>query len=166
MPRRNLASLVVAVLAAGAFVACSDQSPVAPSAMPDPVENPSLLSQPVLGLYDLDFLWNGIELTLIAHIKDSDGNAAQGGAVIFQYCSYKGLPPNDISQPDEAPSSACADGSGTWVTLARIPVDGSGEASYPFGAILVVNIIGFRFRYIGQGSGIANWTIDPEDWTR
>jgi quercetin dioxygenase-like cupin family protein len=31
MSRRNLASLVVAVLAAGAFVACSEESPVAPA---------------------------------------------------------------------------------------------------------------------------------------
>jgi quercetin dioxygenase-like cupin family protein len=30
MSRRNLASLIVAVLAAGAFVACSEESPVAP----------------------------------------------------------------------------------------------------------------------------------------
>jgi hypothetical protein len=30
----------------------------------------------------------------------------------------------------------------------------------------LVNTIGFRFRYVGQGSGIANYTTDPEDWTR
>jgi len=154
----RLAWLAAAV--AGVSVACADTSPVASS---DP---PSFLSQPVPGSYDLDFLWNGLELVLLAHVEDAEGAPATGGAVTFQYCSYKGLPPNDITQPDEAPSSACADGSGTWATLARVPVDASGNAGLNFGAVTVVNVIGFRYRYIGQGSGIANSTIEPEDWTR
>lgn len=86
--------------------------------------------------------------------------------MVFQYCSYKGLPMNDITQPDEAPSSACADRLGSWKTLARVPVTGSGDAALGFGAITVVNVIGFRYRYLRQGSGIANWTTQPEDWTR
>ena len=53
--------------------------------------------------------------------------------MVFQYCSYKGLPPNDITQPDEAPSSACADGSGRWRNLnARIEVDANGDAFIEF----------------------------------
>jgi hypothetical protein len=48
MPRRKLASLIVAVLVAGAFVACSDQSPMAPGASPDGVGNPSSVVPPGL----------------------------------------------------------------------------------------------------------------------
>ncbi|HET8944915.1 MAG TPA: hypothetical protein VFO59_09060 [Dehalococcoidia bacterium] len=159
MPSSKLAWLAAGV--ASASVACSDSSPLAPAAA-----EPSLLSQPVPGSYDLDFQWNGVELILLAHVEDASSTPATGGAVVFQYCSYKGVPPNDITQPDEAPSSACADGSGTWATLARVGVNASGDAALNFGAISVVNVIGFRYRYIGQGSGIANAITDPEDWTR
>jgi hypothetical protein len=159
MPSFKLAWFAAGVVSVS--VACSDTSPVASG-----TTEPSFLSAPEPGSYDLGFLWNGIELTLLAHVEDAAGTPATGGAVVFQYCSYKGLPPNDITQPDEAPSSACADGSGTWVTLARVVVNGSGDAALNFGAITVVNVIGFRYRYVGQGSGIANGTSEPEDWTR
>lgn len=46
------------------------------------------------------------ELTLRAHVESSSG-PAQRGAVTFQYCSFKGGPPYDITRADEAPSSAC-----------------------------------------------------------
>jgi hypothetical protein len=59
MPRRKLAYLIVAVLVAGGFVACSDQSPVAPGATPDGVGNASLLSQPAPGSYDISFFTAG-----------------------------------------------------------------------------------------------------------
>jgi hypothetical protein len=128
--------------------------------------SPAALAQPVPGSYELTFNFD-VELILKAHIEDHLGNPASGGLVVFQYCSYKGLPPNDITQPDEAPSSACADGSATWVTLARVPVNSvSGEALLNFGVVSVVNVIGFRFRYLGQGTGIANSLIDPVDWVR
>ena len=51
----------------------------------------------------------------------------EGGTVVIQYCSF-GPPTNDITQPDEAPSSACADHSGHWATLTRLTLDPSGDA--------------------------------------
>jgi hypothetical protein len=155
MPRRKLACLIVAVLVAGAFVACSDQSPVAPGTTPDGVGDLSLLSQPVPGTYELSFFKSGPsglepvsslpvciegsgaceELILGAHVEAS-GAPAQSGAVIFQYCSFKGLPPNDIERADEAPSAACADGSATWANLpANVRVNASGDAYLDFGAL-------------------------------
>jgi hypothetical protein len=47
----------------------------------------------------------GTELVLKAHVQDSFGTAATGGAVIFQDCSLRGIP---------APSAACISGSGAW----------------------------------------------------
>jgi hypothetical protein len=184
MPRRKLACLIVAVLVAGASVACSDQSPVAPGATPDGVGNPSLLSQPAPGSYVISYFTSGTgglvpvnslpvctvlacpELILGAHVEDAAGDPAQGGAVIFQYCSLKGLPPNDIERADEAPSAACASGLGTWANLgSAVPVTGSGDAYLDFGFVLIPRTVGFRFRYLGQGSGIANDTSAPEDFT-
>src|SRR6266568_9427337 len=89
-------------------------------------------SQPVRGSYELSFFKSVLgglervtslsvctpsvceELILGAHVADSSGLPAQGGAVTFQYCSYKGLPPNDITRADEAPTAACDSGLATW----------------------------------------------------
>jgi Tol biopolymer transport system component len=43
---------------------------------------------------------------LHAHIEDSTNNPANRGSVVFQYCSLKGRPPNDIDRVDEAPRAA------------------------------------------------------------
>ena len=164
MPRHN-PRLILAIVSAAALAACAEQSPFAPGTAADLAEGAGVLAQPVVGSYELDFSSSGSELILTAHVEDSQGNPAQEGFVVFQYCSYKGLPPGDPSQPDEAPSSACEDGSATWATLAaRIPVDASGDASLDFGVVSIVEVIGFRYRYVGQGSGIANWTTEGEDW--
>jgi len=153
MPRGKLARLSFAVLAAFAFVACSDQSPVAPGATPDAVQPLTALAPGVPGLYELTFFLNG-ELVLTAHVEALvSGEPADGGAVTFQYCSYKGRPKNDITQPDEAPSSACEDGSATWVTLRRVRIErATGDASLNFGTVSVVNIIGFRGHYVSQNT--------------
>jgi hypothetical protein len=184
MPRRKIASLMVALLAAGALVACSDQSPVAPRAGPDGGGDQSLLSQSVPGTYELSFLKSGLnglepvsslsvcaegsvceELILGAHVEAS-GGPARSGTVIFQYCSYKGLPPNDITRADEAPSAACEDGSATWANLPPgVPIDPSGDAYRDFGLVMIPRTVGFRFRYLGQGSGIANGVSAPGDFT-
>ena len=125
-----------------------------------------VFAQSVEGNYDLDFNFD-VELILIAHVDDGSGNPAPGGMVVFQYCSYKGLPSNDITQPDEAPSSACADGSATWANVGKVQINpDTGDALLNFGLVRVVNVIGFRYRYIAQGSGIANKRIDPVDWIR
>ena len=160
-----IARFVVAVLPAAALVACSEQSPVAPSAAADGIERPIALAQAALGQYDLEFVWSGTALTLLAHIKDANGVAATGGSVVFQYCSLRGVPTDDITQPDESPASVCADRSGRWVTLVRAPLNASGTAGYSFGPVTVVTVIGFRAKYSPQGSGIASQTLE-EDWFR
>ena len=120
--------------------------------------------QKEVGLYNLSFQFSG-ELVLDAHVTDNEQNPALDGVVIFDYCSFKGLPRNDISQPDEAPISACADGSGRWVRLrARVPVS-NGHALLNFGVVQVVNVIGFRGRYT-RGSEIADSPFGPVDWIR
>jgi hypothetical protein len=181
MSPRNLVSLAAAVLAAAAFVACADQSPVTPGTTPDGLRDPSLLSRPVLGSYELSFgsddqhesslpvCTEGSvceELGLKASVKDASGVPAQSGTVIFEYCSFKGLPPNDIQRADEAPKEACETGEATWAHLITVRVDASGDIPVvSFGVVFIPRTVGFRFRYLGQGSGIANGASEPENFT-
>jgi hypothetical protein len=119
----------------------------------------------VTGTYELDFLYSG-ELVLAAHIEDDQQNPATDGVVVFQYCSYLGQPRNDVTRPDEAPSSACADGTARWANLrARVPVTTEGDALLNFGTVSVVDVIGFRYKY-SHGSEVANAVTEPEDWVR
>jgi hypothetical protein len=139
----------------------------------------SLAAQPVPGSYELSFFNSALEpvsslpvctqsaceeLVLNAHIEDSSGLPAQRGVAMFQYCSLKGLPPNDITRADEAPSAACETGSGSWANLAGLKVSESGNAYLNFGIVLIPRTVGFRFRYIGQG-GVANGVSAPMDFT-
>lgn len=117
-----------------------------------------------LGQYELDFAFNR-ELTLIATVRNANGDAAQGGSATFEYCS-KGPPRDDITNPDETSVVACASGSGSWLYVGMVAVDSEGEARFNFGQVTVVRVIGFRFRYEGQGSGIASFTTPGEDWIR
>jgi hypothetical protein len=172
MARRNLAGLLTVV---GAFVlvACSDQTPVAPS-LNAGAGDVHVLARAALGSYELSFYTNGLqpvsslpvfeELVLGAHVAAS-GVAAQGGLVTFQYCSLKALPPNDITRADEAPSAACATNDAKWANLLSVPVDGSGNAYMNFGFAAIPRTVGFRFKYTGQGSGIANGFSLPRDFT-
>jgi len=122
----------------------------------------------VPGLYELSFdttgpvpLTNnrlpvGQELVLKAHVQDTSGNPAQRGEVIFQDCEVKNSP---------GPSAACDSGSGVWAHVFQMSVDASGNALVDYGFISIPETIGFRFRYIGQGSGIANGASKPGDVT-
>src|SRR5437667_7607763 len=146
MLRHSVARLIVALFGAGAVVACSGQSPVSSDAL---IADLSLPSQPVTGSYQLSFFKSGPsglepvsslpvlndELILGAHVEDQSGSPAQRGMVIFQYCSLKGLPPNDITRADEAPSQNCEDGSATWANLGSASVDASGNAYLNFGVV-------------------------------
>ncbi len=170
MPRHKLARFSFAVIAAVAFVACSDQSPVAPGATPDGIRDLSLLAQGVQGSYELELFLSGSELILKAHVSELvSGEPAQGGRVIFQVCLLKGGP---TLQMVPLPSSECdSGGSGNWVHLAGLQIDagtcpglGSGFACLNFGIAPSTATVGFRFRYIGQGSGIANGVSDPQDF--
>ena len=173
MLRRNFASLSVFV-ATMMSVACSEPSPVAPGAIPD-ARDVSVVAQAVPGCYQLSFLDNslqsvsslvvGQELVLKAHVDNCSGDPAQRGAMTFQYCSLKGLPPNDITRPDEAPSAACATGEGKWARLVSVDVNASGDALMNFGFVSIPRTFGFRFKYLAQGSGIASGVSDAADFT-
>ena len=174
MARLNLAGLLV-VGGAVALVACSDQTPVAPSVNRGASGDLHAVVRAATGSYELSFYTNGLvpvtsltvfqELILGAHVTDGSGAPAQGGSVTFQYCSLKGLPSNDINRPDEAPSAECATKAATWANLISVPVDGSGNAYMNFGFVSIPRTVGFRFRYTGQGSGIANSVSAPRDFT-
>jgi hypothetical protein len=172
MLRRIPATLVLVGAVAIAATACSEQHPLAPLANPAD----ATLAKALEGSYTLSFLKAGQEVSslpvgfgseviLRAHIDDSFGVAAQSGGVTFQYCSLKGLPPHDITRADEAPSSACADGSAMWANLLTTTVDGSGNAYMNFGIVQIPRTVGFRFKYTGRGSGIANAVSEPSDFT-
>jgi hypothetical protein len=185
--RRAASSLVVGIVCCS--IACADRSPLAPDSSPATSE--SLSARPgaaATGLYELSFraVINGTlqpvssltvmsqELILAARVTDAAGNTATSGTITFDYCSYKGLPPNDITRADEAPLEACRDGSADWARLTAIRLDtsgcprlGPGYACMDFGIVRIPRTIGFRFRYSAQRSGIASGTSDPQNfqWT-
>jgi hypothetical protein len=149
MPPLTLKAVVLSIVAAASCAYAS-------AAPPPPKE---------VGIYDLSFVVNiAGELVLVAHVTNSQGAVATDGVVVFEYCSFGGRA-NDITQPDEAPMSACADGSGRWRRLDRALITESGNASLFFGGVRVVPVIGFRYTY-SQGSEIADWVIEPVDWFR
>lgn len=162
MSRRAFARFAT-TLSVVALGACSDQSLVAPATL-ERAESPPRFAQPQPGQYDLEFLWSGTALTIVVHARTAGGGAPDGGTATVQYCSL-GPPTDDITQPDEAASSACEDHSGHWVTRYRTPLNASGDAYLNFGSVSVVTVIGFRLRYSGEGSGVENGTV-IEDWYR
>ena len=154
------------------LVACSE-SPVAPKVTQEP-ELIGAALQAVLGTYDLHFLDSstrfevtyepfGHAVILQAHIQGPDG-PAQSGGVVFQYCSRKGYPPNNINRIDEAPLEVCEAGDGTWDNLGTRSVDAFGNAELEYCCPQVTPTIGFRYKYLSRGSGIANWTITPRNF--
>jgi hypothetical protein len=74
------------------------------------------------------------------------------GTVVFQAC--------DIAGPGSSgrPKANCESGSDQWVTFARVRVDQNGEAEVrsKYQVFDLVNVDGYRWRYIGQGSGVKN----------
>jgi hypothetical protein len=178
--------LTVVLLAAASAAACSGESPLVPSPPSAGGDLSAKPSQAVPGLYDLSFntLNNGAyqevsslpvrsaELILKAHVTDSLGSPAQKGTVSFEYCSYKGGPPNDIERADEAPKEACLTGAARWGRLTSVSVSagscpflGTGYACMNFGIVQIPRDVGFRMRYDPQGSGIAAGTTVPENFT-
>jgi hypothetical protein len=149
MPPLSFRSIVLSIVGA---VSCAG----AIAAPPPPKE---------IGNYELFFVVNIVgELVLVAHVTDSQGAVATDGVVVFEYCSLGGRA-NDITQPDEASLSACADGSGRWRRLDRALITANGNASLFFGLVQVVPVIGFRYTY-SQGSVVADWVTEPVDWFR
>jgi hypothetical protein len=144
--------------------------------VPQPTSRVAATGIGVAGTYTLGFFdsWlrpvtslvvGGPELILGAHVADAAGSPATRGSVTFEYCSYKGLPPNDITRADEAPSIACATGAGSWERMLSIAVNDSGNAYMNFGFVMIPRTVGFRFRYSSQNSGIASGTSAAYDFT-
>lgn len=169
-------------------IGCADRSPAAPDSSAVVIDSVSARPGATPGRYELSFYDDHIggwvpvtsmpvltdELILAAHVTDASGNAATSGTVTFEYCSYKGLPPNDITRADEAPLEACADGSANWARLTAIRLDpqgcpqlGPGYACMDFGVVRIPRKIGFRFGYNGVRGTIASGTSVPQnfEWT-
>ena len=179
--------LVPIVLSVCAFPGCSNPSPVAPAAAASGAgELSAKPSAAAPGVYTLTFMAsvNGslqevtslpvqtAELILKASVTSSTGSAAQAGTVTFEYCSYKGGPPNDITRADEAPKEACEQGTASWARLTSLsvypglcPALGPGYACLTFGVVQLPRDVGFRFRYASQGSGIASGTSPSKNFT-
>jgi hypothetical protein len=178
--------VLVARLTTMTMAACATESPVAPET--SPAASGSLSARPEVppGVYDLAFHASGDwtyedittlpvlsrELILKAYVADSAGRPAGKGTVTFEYCSYKGGPPNDITRPDEAPKEACEQGSASWARLTsmsvsegRCPTLGTGYACMNFGIVRIPRTVGFRFRYASQGSGIASGISAARNFT-
>jgi hypothetical protein len=168
MPHSQLRTFIVGAVAPFAFIACADQSPVSPDATSHDVPYATILAQPINGtLYQLTVYATtvGTGAVLDAYVLDASGSPATSGAAAFYYCSLQGNP---------APSEACLSGSGHWLRYGSAgfihtdppgPKEGHALLEYtqspPSGTT-----IGFRFRYVGQGSGIANaWSDNVADYT-
>jgi hypothetical protein len=182
----DVSLVVVAVLSAAALVACSDRPPAAPStptgvlsgATPESIDAPS--APTVEGTYILSLATTtgqvvstlpvsgfglSSELLLWAQVRDSSGGLASGGTVIFQVCKLKG---------SYAPSAECDSGAGTWSHFATVRVAAgsclpfapeTGNVCITFGGSSAPRTIGFRYRYIGQGTGIASDESESKDMT-
>ena len=144
------------------------------------------LSAASIGSYELYFhAWrNGVlepassmpvlthELILRAFIYDAFGVPAQSGTAIFEYCSYKGRPPNDIERADEAPKEACDAGIASWRRLRSVDVAtpscpgfGIGNACMNFGIVRIPRDVGFRFRYSGRRREIDSGVSEAANFT-
>lgn len=141
---------------------------------------------PSVGSYELYFHgWrNGVlepvsslpvlsdELILRAFIYDAFGVPAQSGTAVFEYCSYKGRPPNDIERADEAPKEACDAGLASWKRLRSVDVSipscpgfGIGNACMNFGIVRIPRDVGFRFRFSGRRRDIDPGVSEAANFT-
>ena len=187
MSRRSPVRLIVATAWAISVAGCSGQSPLEPSASVAS-GGPNARTEAVAGVYNLSF-WarvdgtyqvvsslpvQGPAMVLRADVTDAAGTPATQGTVIFEYCSYKKGPANDISRPDEAPKEACEGGStASWARLQSVSIAdggnclalGGGSACAPFGSVQIPRTVGFRYRFSGQRSGIASGTSPALNFT-
>ncbi|HEV8217556.1 MAG TPA: hypothetical protein VGP95_17020 [Gemmatimonadaceae bacterium] len=166
------------LVCAATLLGCSSESPV--TVAPNAVGGTAEFAAAAAGVYELSFFTTSLqpvttlpactqspcsELVLGAHVESATGAPAQSGSVSFQYCSYSGLPPNDITRADEAPSSACANGTARWKSLTSVSVNASGNAFMDFGIVRIARTVGFRFKFTGQKNGIASGVSGPRDFT-
>jgi len=98
----------------------------------------------------------GEELVLNAHVTDSSGNLAASGKEIFQDCLLNGVP---------APSIHCDSGTGVWSNIETVHLKGPEDIRIGYGSPSTRQTIGFRFRYFGEASRIANGISNSMDVT-
>ena len=163
MPPRPLPHCTIVVVAALA-VSCSDNPAVAPEVTGDGHAYEARATQPPAGTYEMSFLptSSGLGVILRGHVEDASGNPAQSGTVTFQYCSLRGVP---------APSVNCDTRSGNWarwgsaaIIPSPSPFEGDALMAYDL-APPSGTTIGFRFRFTGRNSGIADGMSAPKDYT-
>jgi len=151
------------------MAACSEHSPAQPGASPSAITSHqdahgqatapgtydiSFLKETHQGLQSIDSTLNvGEFLVLKAEVRDSSGALAQRGTVTYEYCSLGNV---------KVQSSNCDTGSGRWKRLWSVSVDSVGSL-FGFGACSTPRTIGFRFRYAGQNSGIADGVSASKD---
>ena len=195
MPHRNVAGLVVAVLATAALVSCSSQPPAAPStpavaasnAMPEDVGRPG--AQAVEGTYTLNLATNSgqivsslpvsgfglrSELLLWAQVS-GPGGLAQKGSVIFQVCKSGGFGGSGFEEVWR-PKADCDSGAARWAQAGMgdvtegcpsfAPNSGdSGNVCRTWGSMPVPITIGFRYKFMAQGGDIATGWSESKDMT-
>src|SRR5215207_5435837 len=152
-------TLILGALAPLMLVACADQSLVGPLATPQDGQYANIQARAAEGtLYQLSVYATtfGTGAILDAYVLDAFGAPATSGSVVFYYCSFHGNP---------APSETCLTGGGRWSRYGSSGIIGAGAKqghalltfteSQPSGTT-----IGFRFKFSGQGSGIASAPSD------
>lgn len=123
----------------------------------------SVSAKPVTGSYKIEFpsgnqLSAGSTIVVRAVVRDPV-NLAPSGTIVWQICK-------DSSGSGVA-SATCDAGTARWDSWFRDPVDPACGCAQ-FGVQNPnVQTIGYRYKYVGQGSGIANGISSPADavWT-
>jgi hypothetical protein len=171
---------IVLIAALGQLSAgCSDRSPVAPAAAAVGDRSLSARTEKVSGIYELspvawiDGSYQEVStlpvagevfsegLALRARVRDSSGQPAVTGTVIFESCSLRGT---------GAPAAACDSGQGRWQRIWAMEVAPDnvapepGTAAVHFGSCTTPQTIGFRFRYV-HGDVVANGIGGPANVT-
>jgi len=163
MSHCHLTGFIFAALTPCAFIACADQSPVAPGAPSDGDQGVPVLALAVTGIYTLTVYATtvGRGAVLDTYVTDASGHPATSGTVTFKYCSLQGVP---------APRSACNTGSGKWMfwgSAGIIPTGpNKGHALMGYTeAPPAGTTIGFRSRYNSHGSSIASHLSNSANYT-
>jgi hypothetical protein len=100
----------------------------------------------------------------------SSAGPAQRGSVQFQVCGTGG---HSLQRLNPVPFSECAPGgSANWIPITTFSVAagtcpgiGAGSACVDWGAVLHPRTIGFRFKYVSQGSGVESGQSLPADFS-
>ncbi|MEN8145295.1 MAG: hypothetical protein ABFS14_10135 [Gemmatimonadota bacterium] len=166
--KSQLALLAVPFLA----LACTDSQQAAllgPQSVSEPPSisaDVTILASPLEGQYLHDvspvvkkvsrFLWDVVpntNITLKATVLFPNSDPAMKGTVVWQRCANKFGPTTSFD---------CQAGTARWRTISRVDVDTNGCATQGI-AVSIGARHGFRYKYIGKGSGVKNGTSEEFD---